>query len=730
MLSSLFVCLSLVTQPGLVSGNVYDVESGAPVQGANVVVCGTRAGVAAGTTGGFVIPSLRPGAYLIAASHVGFEPETVSVAVAEGQAIRVEFRLNPVVLEMDEVEVQAKVPEREVSVTTRVVTSDELRYRAGGFVQDPVRSLSFLPGVSHSARGEWSGTYAVRGGDPDESKVYFGNTELLWPFHLLGFSSVINPDLVDVMEFYPSVFPVRFGGALSSVTVVRPRLTDKGEGAWAYDPMNMKASYAGSFDDIRFLASLRRTFYFVVFGPLGAGRDNRPTYSDLTAQVEIPLGANHKAQATVVHGSDRIITSLRELEEDMTESGTSVSAGIVSELGFARSELTVFSNSHDFSLNPSLWWGTATTRQQDIGVRLDLASVPTQGVTLGAGVEGGQAGFDGNLLDQAGFTRNHAIGAAYVSARWLPVEELGLDAGLRYEGIRWTEDKVMEPRFVAALKPTKGVEIRAGYRRSSQQPYSFLSRSAASIVFDNDYSEYEMFRAGAVAAKQADHYSVSGDFELSELTRVSVEGYWKDYSGLPTWTEGSSGRVFGFGNEGFGHAQGVELVLEQKAVRGWSWWVSYALSWARKQQGTDTILHWDHNDRRHSLNFITRKEFRGDWTWTTTFHLHTGAPYTPLTHFRSPDAGIEEVNRGPSRYTVEGSKNSLRVPTYHRLDMKLQKDLPHLPLRPYIYIEVLNLYNHENVYHLVQFETLDGRIATGRFTGIQLTPLIGIGGRF
>ncbi|UCG42665.1 MAG: TonB-dependent receptor [candidate division WOR-3 bacterium] len=722
--------MSLVTQPGLVSGNVYDAESGAPIVGANVVVCDTRAGVVAGPSGGFVITSLRPGEYRLAASHVGFEPETVSVPVGEGQAKRIEFRLRPVVLEMQEVEVQGTAPEREGLVTTRVVTSDELRYRAGGFVQDPVRSLSFLPGVSHSARGEWSGTYAVRGGDPDESKVYFGNTELMWPFHLLGFSSVINPDLVDAMEFYPSVFPVRFGGALSSVTVVKPKLTNKGEGAWAYDPMNMKASYAGSYDDIRFLASLRRTFYFVVFGPLGAGRDNRPTYSDLTAEVEIPMGQNHKAQATVVHGSDHIITNLRELQEDMTESGTSVSAGLVSELGFVRSELTVFSNSHDFSLNPSLWWGTATTRQHDMGVRLDLTSTPVSGMLLSAGFEGGQAGFDGNLLDQAGFTRSDAIGAGYVSARWLPVKELALDAGLRYEAVRWTLDRLLEPRLVAALNPAKGMQFTAGYRRSSQQPYSFLSRSTASVVFDNDYSEYEMFRAGAVGAKQADHYSVSGDFELSELTRLSVEGYWKDYTRLPTWSEGQDGRVYGFGNSGFGQAQGVELVLEQKAVRGWSGWLTYALSWARKQQGSDTTLHWDHNDRRHSLNLIARREFRGDWTWTTTFHLHTGAPYTPLTHFRSPDAGIEEVNRGPSRYTVSGAKNSLRVPTYHRLDMKLQKDLPHLPLRPYIYIEVLNLYNRENVYHLVQFETLDGRIATGRFTGIQLTPLFGIGGRF
>ena len=143
------------------------------------------------------------------------------------------------------------------------------------------------------------------------------------------------------------------------------------------------------------------------------------------------------------------------------------------------------------------------------------------------------------------------------------------------------------------------------------------------------------------------------------------------------------------------------------------------------------MLYWDRYDRRHALNLSVARTFGPDWTLTTTFHLNTGAAYTPLLYTRSPNqVGGSDLNRGHSPYVIEGEKNSARVPTYHRLDVKLTRELPKLPLRPYLYVEVLNLYNQQNAYQLVQFEDRDGRIITGRSDGIPLTPLFGIGGRF
>ncbi len=712
-------------------GTVADSASGVTVPGANVVMAGTGIGVSTGENGGFVLGPVKAGLSRIIASHIAFKPETLPVYIPANGVATVGLRLAPKVIPMAGVSVRSQRERGEQKVTVREITSEQLSRNAGGFVQDPVRSLSFLPGVAPSARGEWSGTYAVRGGETDESSVWFGNTELLWPYHLLGFSSVLNPDIVSRISFYPSVFPSRYGGVLSSVAVMQPKRLERGEGFWAYDPMNMKAAYVGNLGDIDFLASYRRTFYYVLFGPMGAGTYNRPSYSDLTAQCALPLGGQHRLRLTVVNGSDHITSTLLGVEEQMNEAGTSLAGSVESDLGRVKTDLTFYSSTHDFDLTPSIWWGTAVTHQNEYGVRLNATGAISDELEFDCGAEAGRASFNGNLLTPQSLERADNTWAVYAALSLRPLTQLGFDLGVRYEDVRWATDKVVQPRAVASIFLSDNVTLKGGYRRLYQHSYSFLRNSCASFVFDQQYDDYRLFEFGELGAKQADHYSVTSELKVARDTRLSLEGYVKNYANLPTWKIDDQGELYDAGNLGSGYARGVEAVLEQSAVGGWSGWLTYALSWCRKQQGTDTMMHWDKYDRRHSLNLQVQKTFGPEWTMAATFHLNTGAAYTPLLYTQSPNqTNTSDVRRGHSAYVIEGEKNSARVPVYHRLDLKLSRELPRLPLHPYMYIEIINVYNRQNAYNLVQFEDRNGNIVTGQSTGIAFIPLIGIGGRF
>jgi hypothetical protein len=419
------------------------------------------------------------------------------------------------------------------------------------------------------------------------------------------------------------------------------------------------------------------------------------------------------------------------VEEEMNESGTSLAGSIESDLGKVKSDLTFYSNTHDFDLTPSVWSGTATTRQAEYGLRLNATGTFSDELELDWGAELGRAGFTGNLLSSQVLEREDNTWAVYAALGLRPVKRFGLDLGIRYEDVRWAPDKVVQPRAVASLFLTDNITLKAGYRRLYQHSYSFLRNSSASFVFDQQYDDYKLFELGVLGAKQADHYSVSSEFKLARDTRLSLEGYLKDYANLPTWKTDAQGDLHDAGNLGSGYARGVEAVLEQSAVGGWSGWLTYALSWCRKQQGTDTMMYWDKYDRRHSFNLQVQKTFGPEWTIAATFHLNTGAPYTPLLYTQSPNGTQSaDVNHGHSAYVIEGEKNSARVPVYHRLDFKLSRELPKLPLHPYMYIEILNVYNRQNAYNLVQFEDRNGNIVTGQSTGIAFIPLIGIGGRF
>ncbi len=731
MASSLILLLSLAVQQGYLTGTVGDALTDVPLAGASVVVCDSRLGSATDNNGRFRIGPVAAGEYRLCASHVGYAPETTAVVLAGPELEAGPFLLVPELIPVPEVAVRSRPRDRDGPVPARLVTGEELRYRAGSFVQDAIRALGQLPGVAPSARGEWSGSYVVRGGDPDESKVYFGGTELLWPFHLLGFSSVVNADLVGDMAFHPGVFPVQYGGALSSVTVIRPKRSDGGEGSFAYDPMNLKAAYVGSLDDIGFLASVRRSFYHVQFGPMGAGRNNRPSFSDIALRTDVPLGRGYRLAAGAVNGTDHITSDLRGTYTEMSESGTSADVTLQAGVEGLEAELALFYGRHDFALAPAPAQARAATGQHEAGVRLDMTMSPASWLDAGWGVRAGRVGFRGDLTDPVGFCRSDHLGEVYAFVRASPAARVTLDFGVRVEDVPWVVDRSVEPMVGISWQAGRRLALRAGYRRVHQHPYSFLRQSGASVVFDNDYVGYELFRDGVLRAKRADHYSVSVELGLGRDARLSVEGYRKEYAQLPTWQEDSAGTRSGYGNDGDGFARGAEVVLERDAGQGWSGWLNYGLAWSRRRQGTDTVSYWDRYDRRHTVGLSVRKRFRGEWTWSTTFRLYTGAPYTPLLYMRTREgAGTRALEPAGTGYVIRGEKNSRRVPVYHRLDFRLQKELPHLPLKPFLYVEVLNVYNRENVYHLVEFETASGEIATGRFTGIQFIPLFGIGGRF
>jgi outer membrane receptor protein involved in Fe transport len=419
------------------------------------------------------------------------------------------------------------------------------------------------------------------------------------------------------------------------------------------------------------------------------------------------------------------------VEEDITESGSSLSADVESDLGKAKTNLQFYSSTHDFTMSPAVWWGTAVSRQSEYGVRFSVAAELSREVEFGAGLELGRAGFSGNLLAPAVLQRQDNTSALYASLGIRPAPQFGLDLGLRYEDVRWALDKVVQPRAVLSWYAADGFTFKAGYRRHYQHSYGFLRNSCASFLFDQQYDDYRLFETGALSAKRADHYSLSAELTPALGTRLSLEGYLKEYSSLPTWRLDEQGLPYDVGNAGGGFARGAELTCEQQLAGGWTGWLTYALSWTRKRQGTDTMMYWDKYDRRNSVNAVVEKRWGDDWALTATFHLNTGAPYTPLLHTRSPGGAYgSDLNRGHSAWVIEGDKNSARVPVYHRLDLKLRRDLPKLPLHPFLYIEVINIYNQQNAYNLVQFEDRDGNIVTGQSTGIPLTPLVGIGGRF
>ena len=78
----------------------------------------------------------------------------------------------------------------------------------------------------------------------------------------------------------------------------------------------------------------------------------------------------------------------------------------------------------------------------------------------------------------------------------------------------------------------------------------------------------------------------------------------------------------------------------------------------------------------------------------TTWSFHTGRPYTEL---KAEPIWLNGQLRD-CESTFHGPINASRLPNYHSLDLRLTRTKSNQKLSLSWYVQVLNLYNHQNVH--------------------------------
>ena len=144
---------------GKINGFVRD-ATGSPLPGANVVLEGTQRGATTDPDGFYVILSLEPGTYSLAASMVGYAKMTQSdVQVRSDYTTQVNFQLTETEIQAEEMLVIAERPPVEPDKTTSKYTVSSVEIERLPIVRTTDELVALQPGVSQD------GAYRVRGGD-------------------------------------------------------------------------------------------------------------------------------------------------------------------------------------------------------------------------------------------------------------------------------------------------------------------------------------------------------------------------------------------------------------------------------------------------------------------------------------------------------------------------------------------------------------------------------------
>ena len=252
-LFSIFLFLNGFAQKATISGIISD-SFNHPLFGASVSVFGKPIGTTSDEDGKYSLDVPINISLKIILSFTGLSTDSVFVKLAEGEQRTISKSLKENIFQMRDVNIDDKSFKSE---NIKILNPKVVRYlpTPNQSVEDLLKTM---PGVSSA--NELSSTYSVRGGNYDENLVYINDFEVYRPLLIRSGQqeglSVINPDMVEGINFSAGGFDAKYGDKLSSVLDIKYRKPKTFAGS-------ISASLLGASVEIEDRAKNQKKYYML-----------------------------------------------------------------------------------------------------------------------------------------------------------------------------------------------------------------------------------------------------------------------------------------------------------------------------------------------------------------------------------------------------------------------------------------------------------------------------------
>jgi TonB family protein len=654
----------------VIEGIVVTRGARTPIAGATVIAAepeGGRRSVAVTDARGIFKLAVRSGTSLevrvVAPEHEKFVQRE---RVAKDQVLKVKYLIDRSSYGQYESYVRAEVDRSEVSRTT--LSGREIT-RVPGTFGDPFRVINVLPGVSSAT--SLLTLPIVRGSSPGNTGILLDGVRLPLLFHLFAGPSVIHPELIDHVDFYPGGFPVSYGGYTGGIVdgvtrAARPDerrvdldLTLTQTGVLLREPitrLGVTTTVAGRIGYPGLVISL-------------LSPDVSLSYWDYQARADGGRGRHH--WSAFVYGAQDLLKTRPSPDQPLTTAARFAfhRVDLRYQHGDAHSgELVRLVLGYDDSL---LGGGTDSevTGQSTLGngtwsalpqLRLHRAPASWLELTLGAestvrtvknptGAIPATSSIGMNVARI--FNQNGVFSASALFAElvWKPTANLRVIPGVRGDlyDERHPQGNVskadIDPRLLARYRLTgSGVWLKGVAGRYHQPPRLFIP------VPGLDASSLEL---GLLSSTQL---GVGAEARLGRAAEIDVNTYYnwtdpvlfdlvvnRDLAGVqqpqppvPPWqlpppTNGEQNRTLDtlFARR-IGRSYGLEVLLRRRDAERLFGWISYTLSRSERRTGPG----WSpfDFDRLHILNFVAGLRLPRNWEFGARVLLQTGTPLTTI----------------------------------------------------------------------------------------------------
>lgn len=597
---------------------------------------------------------------------------------------------------------------REEGAATRIVLSAEELTTVPGTFGEPLRVVATLPGVMRTPFG--IGYFLVRGASFENTGFLVDGFPVPVLYHFGAGPAVISSRLVSRLDFYPGGYPVsygRFSAGLISLTTAPPptdRLRLEGE----IDLFRASALAVIPFDRGRGSIALafRRSYYDLILPLIVDGVSL--AYADYQVRADYRVSRRLRASVFLFGSDDTLDTSQASDGGEVSATTTSLGTGfhrVMARLSasWPNGATASWAGTIGFDFLSASFRepGTANLRSDGtatyLGQRAEIEVPLRRGLRLSFGAdtyawvyrveltfptppglgELPRPDFDPQVIDyEAGIVYRGLAGWMQAVVRLGPIE---MTPGIRLDGFSYADVSLFEPG------PRVVVRGFVGERLVLKAATGLFSQPAQPFQVEASLGNPEM--------RPLQSWQSSAGIELRLPASIEIESsvFYSAMERLARPNErieledGIISREL-FTDDGEGRAYGFELLVRRRVERGLYGWLSYTLSRSERFiEGGDTVPF--EFDQTHTLNIAASYKL-GGWRFGARFTLSSGRPTNDVA------GAIFDADSG--RYRAEYSGTRTRLPVYHQLDVRIDRDLRLGPVRGSIYLDVLNVYYARN----------------------------------
>ena len=706
---TLFLFHNLFPQSnGIINGFVTDSTSGEPLAFCNVYINELQIGASANSRGYYVITAVPPNKSLtIYYSYVGYKTKKVKIILQSGESLRLNVKLTPSSFKLQEVE---KIGEREIrknesDLSFDMINMKEVQAIPQGVESDILRTIHFLPGVQ--SFGDISAKYYVRGGSGDQNLILFNDVPIYSPFHAMGLFGVVDPDIINNVEFYKGAFPVKYGGRLSSVLNFIPKAGNivKYSGKAALSLLSAKVMAEGPFSHGSFVITGRKSISNFIL-------------KKFLNEKSVPLNF-YDAAFNVNYSDDNVWRDVHFsifglFSGDFINGNNLGSANynwknyILGFNFFTVSKLPYFIK---FSINTSDFNGEVISNESGVSPQKNHVKDSNFKIHFNYFLESKDeiyVGLDYDDITTDLFLRNSfgsvtnmdtkgTNGTIYANYKLLRFDNLGVDFGTRLNFIQLTaDDFFMEPRLNFKYRFSPLFAFKGAWGIYQQEMTTLSDERDVLSIFDP-----WLIIPYPLKPERAITYISGFEYQPFLSTSLGLEAYYKVAHNLPIINDKKYFPEDPDFIEGRGEAYGIEFKTSLK-FSGLSFTGSYTFSKSFKE--VNGLKYPPRYDSPNNINLLLEYYFGSGWAFNATWKFNSGRPFTQIEGYYNKFApavnlGINSIFQSYIPYIIFYGTNLARLPDYHRLDISLSKAFKLGDVSFHANISVLNVYNRKNFFY-------------------------------